>query len=263
MPSDEPSRKNTRTVLIILCLLLVVIIGAATGAFLLFKKEISGIKTSQTEQHKNAIRTNQFLLSTLDWSTRRQRLILFMRDRIIHERLDAKVPITLDKAYLYAEHNMIESEKYQHIDPLFLLAIQRRESFFSDSIVSERGAIGLMQIMPSTGRLVCGFFGISYRIKLLYNPKVNIQLGAKLVDVLYATYDDYELVLADYNGGPYSAYYFKTKDKRLAKETKEYVPYIMKKWSEYKMQLSTFKIDSIYLAYSNDYNNIIMDKKGE
>lgn len=64
----------------------------------------------------------------------------------------------------------------------FLYAFIRQESFYEPFVVSYAGAIGVMQIMPGTGKQIAkdiaSDLGIrSYSTKLLYNPEINIPMG--------------------------------------------------------------------------------------
>ena len=52
----------------------------AVGMSIDMKKEMLEIRQIQSEQFSKHIETNQFLLSTIDWSTRRTKMILFIRD---------------------------------------------------------------------------------------------------------------------------------------------------------------------------------------
>lgn len=235
--------------MVIICILLMAV--SIFYIYYLFNNEIKKIKIGQQEQYKEAKKTNQFLLSTIDWSSRRQKLILFMRDEIVRKRDSVKIPIHLEKAYIIAENNVYECEKYSSIDPLFLLATQNIESAFNDSIVSPKGAIGLNQLMPSTARLLCLALNITYRKYLLYDIEVNTRLAVRLLDILYAVYENYEIVLADYNGGPYSAFYYKNDKSKLNTETSKYVPKVMSMYKNYKHKFENYHIDSVYLYYNN------------
>jgi hypothetical protein len=212
------------------------------------KLQLDNVKDIQLKQQEEHVRTNQFLLSTIDWSTKRQKLILFIRDVIVEDRQKSKklLPIPLEDAYLIAETDVTESEKYPNLDALLLLAMQRCESRFDKTAVSSEGAMGVNQLMPSTGRLLCTHFNIEYRDSLLYNIVISTKFAAKLLDVLYTTYQNYDLMLADYNGGPYAASYYKHKQAALPQETAEYVPCVLKTWESYKdaMQLYNINLES-------------------
>ena len=93
--------------------------------------------------------------------------------------------------------------KYE-IDPLFVAAMIREESRYNADIVSYAGAIGLMQIMPATGRELAGRLKIPrFSTKILYNPDVNIQMGSWYMKSLMNQFDNnHALVAGAYNGGP-------------------------------------------------------------
>ncbi len=90
------------------------------------------------------------------------------------------------------------------IDPFFVYSVMRQESIFNFEIVSPAGACGLLQIMPSTGKMLAKQEGLAeFDPKQLYNPYLNIRLGTRYLVDLKATYkDDYMYVLGNYNAGP-------------------------------------------------------------
>jgi soluble lytic murein transglycosylase-like protein len=205
--------------------------------------EINVVKSAQVTQYDDHVETRQFLLSTIDWETKRQKTILFMRDMVVEEWRRCGREPDYNKAYLIAEANMKESEKYPKMDPFLLLAMQWKESSFIDTIVSPMGAEGLMQIMPATGRLLAGFFGIQYSNTVLKNLNTSVRFGAKYLDVLFAQYDSTELVLAAYNGGFRQAYYYTSAKDKLAKETADYIPAIVNKNKDYINRFKTYRVD--------------------
>jgi hypothetical protein len=214
-----------------------------------FITELDALRFIQIKQQEEHTKTNQFLLSTIDWATKRQKMILFSRDIIFSERKNVKnFPIMpLEEAYLIAESNVSECEKYVHVNPLVLLAMQRCESFFNKKAKSPAGALGLNQIMPSTAKLLSLALQIDYSDTLLFDIKYSNKLTVKYLDILYATYLSIDLVLADYNGGPRVAYYYKAKNELLPKETAEYVPCVIDTWKSYEKLFEAYKVDSTLL----------------
>ncbi|MGM0607586.1 MAG: lytic transglycosylase domain-containing protein [Candidatus Muiribacteriota bacterium] len=83
----------------------------------------------------------------------------------------------------YNEVSKIASEL--NLDPYLIWAIMREESAFRWS-VSERGASGLMQIIPATGEWLENQFGIKKHSDRIYH---NIYLGAFYLDYLLKKYD--------------------------------------------------------------------------
>jgi soluble lytic murein transglycosylase len=90
------------------------------------------------------------------------------------------------------------------VDPFLLAALIRQESAWVSDIVSHAGAVGLMQVMPSTGRGLARTVGpLDFKVESLETPEVNLHLGARfLVDVLERYGPDLPLVLSAYNAGP-------------------------------------------------------------
>ncbi len=111
-----------------------------------------------------------------------------------------KQAISIKEAYYTINMNGIAEKAIQ---PL-AMAIIRQESNFNLSAVSNKGATGLMQIMPGTARLVANKMGISYNpYKLKYDQDYNIRLGVSYLSSLLAQYDYFPiLAIAAYNGGP-------------------------------------------------------------
>ncbi len=90
------------------------------------------------------------------------------------------------------------------IPPALSLAIARRESEFDPSVISHAGAIGLMQVMPGTGRDTARDLGIVYdEPRLLTDPNYNAQLATNYIAGLIERFDDnLTLVSIGYNAGP-------------------------------------------------------------
>lgn len=96
-----------------------------------------------------------------------------------------------------------ECENYENLDPFLILAVIQIESEFSPKAKSQRGAIGLMQVMPGTGEFIAREMGINYNgKKTLYDPFVNVRLGIHYLSSLTERYDSTENALDAYNYGP-------------------------------------------------------------
>lgn len=90
----------------------------------------------------------------------------------------------------------------EEVDPYLVLAVVREESRFDPEAVSRAGALGLMQIMPQTGRQI-----IKQRREagdpVLRRPDRNLDLGTWYLARLRQRYaGDVVLSLAGYNAGP-------------------------------------------------------------
>jgi soluble lytic murein transglycosylase len=84
------------------------------------------------------------------------------------------------------------------------LSIARRESEFDPGVISPAGAIGLMQVMPGTGRDTARAIGLTYsESRLLDDPGYNALLGSTYLAGLNERYDNnLVLVSVGYNAGP-------------------------------------------------------------
>ena len=102
-----------------------------------------------------------------------------------------------------AEIIVTESEKASY-DPLFVAAVIRSESMFSHVATSARGARGLMQLMPATGRYISEREKIAFKkAEDLHDPATNVRLGIAYLKYLENKFHgDRERVLIAYNWGP-------------------------------------------------------------
>ncbi len=103
----------------------------------------------------------------------------------------------------YSEYVSKYSEKYDVDEPL-IYAVIRTESGFRAEVESSAGAIGLMQIMPSTFEWLQDSADgeVVYTSNDLKNPEININYGTYYLKVLLDHYDGNEmLAVAAYNGG--------------------------------------------------------------
>jgi soluble lytic murein transglycosylase len=91
----------------------------------------------------------------------------------------------------------------KHIDPALIAAVIETESKFTDQDTSSAGALGLMQLEPSTAEFIAGATGATnFHIADLSTPQVNIEYGAWYLRYLLDRYGGNEaLALAAYNGG--------------------------------------------------------------
>ena len=79
------------------------------------------------------------------------------------------------------------------VDPVLVRALIRVESGDQPSARSNKGAMGLMQLMPSTARL--------YKVRNPYVPTANIAAGVKHLKSLLDRFATVDLALAAYNAG--------------------------------------------------------------
>jgi len=104
----------------------------------------------------------------------------------------------------YSDYILREATR-NNLDPAVVYAITRQESSFAHRARSAAGAMGLMQVMPSTARVVAKKYNIMFRHNLeLYNPEKNIMIGTKYFrDMLEKNQMNAALAAASYNAGPH------------------------------------------------------------
>jgi len=109
---------------------------------------------------------------------------------------------TDQEKYVIAKLIHIESTRH-HIDPALVLALIHKESSFRIHARSKVGAIGLMQIMPTTGKYMAKKLGIKYKNKkTLFEPSVNIKIGIAYLAQLRRRFQNDAHFIAAYNWGP-------------------------------------------------------------
>ena len=93
-----------------------------------------------------------------------------------------------------------EAER-NNFDPMFAAGLIRQESTFQADAVSHADAIGLMQILPKTGRLLAKERKIRYTKNSLFDPEINIELGMLYIANLTRATGGPEYAAAAYNAG--------------------------------------------------------------
>lgn len=131
------------------------------------------------------------------------------------------------------------------VDPYLVMALIKVESNFRPGAKSKSGALGLMQIMPDTGRWAAGMLNTDnyYDARLLV-PEFNIMIGSWYITHLLAAYNEPAIALAAYNAGRGNV------DRWLAdgtwsgaadsasdvpfRETEDFIKRVMKAWEAYE-----------------------------
>lgn len=132
------------------------------------------------------------------------------------------------------------------LDPYLIYAVARQESHFSHDAKSHAGALGLMQLLPSTARATARRAGVPYRRSWdLLSPGTNIALGSFYLNTLLSRFDNNRfLAAAAYNAGP-------TRVASWLKETKKQLPYDV--WIETIPYSETRRYVQNVLAYTVIY----------
>jgi soluble lytic murein transglycosylase len=136
------------------------------------------------------------------------------------------------------------------LDPYVVASLIRQESAFNPNAVSRANAVGLMQLLPKTGRLVARDVKLrNFNASQLFTPTVNIQLGTRYFRTMVDKFGALEYALAAYNAGDDRVVdwrqqgnyrdVFEFVESIPFTETREYVQAIMRNASVYRMLYGT------------------------
>ena len=159
-----------------------------------------------------------------------------------HKNFDLRFPMGYsDEVSTYAKKNQL--------DQGLVFALIRQESLFTPDARSHAGALGMMQLMPATAKLVAQQNNISYRgTRDLLNPAKNIHLGTTYLKQLVNKFDNNEvLAMAAYNAGPHRVAKWIPEEEALPldvwietipfKETRNYVKHLLSNQDIYREKL--------------------------
>lgn len=101
------------------------------------------------------------------------------------------------------ENQIVKYSQRYNVDPCLVAAVIRAESNFDGKAVSQKGAYGLMQIMPDTALWVAENMKLKdFDVERLYESEINIAMGCWYINNLNTEFNgNIDLVLAAYNGG--------------------------------------------------------------
>ncbi|HYE37054.1 lytic transglycosylase domain-containing protein [Methylocaldum sp.] len=116
------------------------------------------------------------------------------------------------------------ASKYS-LDPALLHAVIRAESSYNPEAVSNKGAVGLMQLMPETAA--------RYGVRDRYDPGENIEGGAKYLSELIGMFQsDVRLAVAAYNAGENNVIKYGNKVPPF-QETQQYVARVLNYYNRF------------------------------
>lgn len=120
--------------------------------------------------------------------------------------LAIKGPDWLRRYYHPLSHTaLIASEsRAAGLDPYLVAAVINVESGFREDVTSKAGAVGLMQVKPSTAHAVARQTGLTGAVTAaaLEDPRTNVRVGVRYLAFLVQRYHgDLKLALAAYNAG--------------------------------------------------------------
>jgi soluble lytic murein transglycosylase len=126
--------------------------------------------------------------------------VKMMKIQMILERLKTGLPL---KSKLRLAQLIYQESLQYNYDPELVLALIITESSFYNWSKSKVGALGLMQILPTTGRDMARAKNVPWRGKrTLFDPHTNIKLGIHYLAELHDRFGNLEVALTAYNYGP-------------------------------------------------------------
>jgi soluble lytic murein transglycosylase len=113
---------------------------------------------------------------------------------------DLRIRFPLPYRTSFAEYSSKAS-----VRPSWAYGVARNESLFMRDVLSSAGAVGVMQLMPSTGKLTAQEIKLPYSGRLtLIDPDANIRLGTHYLGKMYDRFgNNFVLATAAYNAGPH------------------------------------------------------------
>jgi len=94
-----------------------------------------------------------------------------------------------------------EAATLYNVDPVLIASVINAESSFRKDAVSQKGAVGLMQVMPATGEWVAKQLKIDFTEETLKDPHTNILIGTYYLNYLLEKFKDLKTALIAYNAG--------------------------------------------------------------
>ncbi len=126
-----------------------------------------------------------------------------------------------------------QSHKYGY-DPLLLLALIQVESSFDKEVVSNKGAIGLMQMKPWVGSDIANRRGIDWNNRsMLFEPDYNVELGCLYLFELVLKFGDVKEAITAYNIGETRLRSIRDKD---GTPPQVYLGKVLRKYNELKVK---------------------------
>ena len=117
-------------------------------------------------------------------------------------RYQARTGLTDKEIELLARTVVVEARRHR-FDPALVLAVIHVESRYDTYAVSPKDALGLMQLLPSTGAWLAPSAGVEWRgPQTLFDPIANVRLGVAYLRQLTDRYGSVRTALVAYNWGP-------------------------------------------------------------
>lgn len=117
------------------------------------------------------------------------------------------------------------SKKYK-VEEELILSVINAESRFNKKALSNKGAVGLMQIMPETGQWLFEKLNKNNFSKdMLYREEINIEIGTYYLKYLLEKFEDETLALCAYNAGSTNVYKWLNNEEYAKDGTIHHIPF--------------------------------------
>jgi soluble lytic murein transglycosylase len=144
------------------------------------------------------VRVQKEKIASLRDDNQRLETVVLLREFLDKESI--RIPETTVNEIAGSIH---EASRRFDLPPEMILAVIRIESAFDINALSNKGAVGLMQIMPATGEEIARDLRMSWPgVDLLRNPQANIEMGTYYLTKLIGQFNNLAVALAAYNHGP-------------------------------------------------------------
>lgn len=126
-------------------------------------------------------------------------------DRVIYTLAQARYWDDLELRFPVVHQDLVVTHAERaRINPAWAFAVIRQESAFAADARSSAGAVGLMQLMPATARLVARQIGLGKQRLDLTDVPTNIRLGVAYLEHMGERFDGHPVLsTAAYNAGPF------------------------------------------------------------
>jgi soluble lytic murein transglycosylase len=209
---------------------------------------VSGYEDDEISFNASAPISKGGFLSRLDAQQRRQ---LVSQVHYVSEIIRSTVPNHAEANRL--AYVIVAEALKGKVDPLFVAAVIKSESTFKKNARSYAGAMGLMQIMPDTGRYVSKRMNYAWiGADKLNDPVYNIKLGVSYLKYLEEMYaGNKEFMLIAYNWGPANLSDALKNRSNVPSSTKKYARTIIGDHARWKLDYAQRMPEFQYFDLSN------------
>lgn len=199
----------------IILVLTVIFLGIGFSLFKLHEeqKNSKNVLLESIQENKKSI---DYVSSGMSLDEKRLRAVLQTEKIISHVNPSLKDEIVHSLALVIVD----QASRYPSLDHIKICALIAHESRFQLKARSPVGALGLMQLMPSTADIICSRFFWTCNEETIFDPEKNISMGVYWYNrSLEWNKNNNEVALAEYNGGAGQSSRYNLKLRKDAGET--------------------------------------------